>query len=157
MFFVVRSNDSFNFPLGWIKYIVIVVVIIVTVVIVGLFRTQHGTETRLCQRKEGRVQRVAELRPDCVRERRVGYRGWRSWDQTVPEKGRSGTEGGGTETRLCQRMEGRVQRVAEQWQNRKTGSWLQFCCERNQKIVEEVPRTGQRRAVVRNLLYRVDS
>ena len=24
MFFVVRSNDSFNFPLGWIKYIVIV-------------------------------------------------------------------------------------------------------------------------------------
>ena len=23
MFFVVRSNDSFNFPLGWIKYIVI--------------------------------------------------------------------------------------------------------------------------------------
>ena len=27
MFFVVRSNDSFNFPLGWIKYIVIVVTI----------------------------------------------------------------------------------------------------------------------------------
>ena len=26
MFFVVRSNDSFNFPLGWIKYIVIVMV-----------------------------------------------------------------------------------------------------------------------------------
>ena len=26
MFFVVRSNDSFNFPLGWIKYIVIVVI-----------------------------------------------------------------------------------------------------------------------------------
>ena len=25
MIFVVRSNDSFNFPLGWIKYIVIVV------------------------------------------------------------------------------------------------------------------------------------
>ena len=25
MFFIVRSNDSFNFPLGWIKYIVIVV------------------------------------------------------------------------------------------------------------------------------------
>ena len=24
MFFVVRSNDSFNFPLGWIKYIVVV-------------------------------------------------------------------------------------------------------------------------------------
>ena len=24
MFFVVRSNDSFNFPLGWIKYIVTV-------------------------------------------------------------------------------------------------------------------------------------
>ena len=27
MFFVVRSNDSFNFPLGWIKYIVIVVIL----------------------------------------------------------------------------------------------------------------------------------
>ena len=26
MFFVVRSNDSFNFPLGLIKYIVIVIV-----------------------------------------------------------------------------------------------------------------------------------
>ena len=24
MFFIVRSNDSFNVPLGWIKYIVIV-------------------------------------------------------------------------------------------------------------------------------------
>ena len=24
MFFVVRSNDSFSFPLGWIKYIVII-------------------------------------------------------------------------------------------------------------------------------------
>ena len=30
MFFVVRSNDSFNFPLGVIKYIVIVVIVIVT-------------------------------------------------------------------------------------------------------------------------------
>ena len=29
MFFVVQSNDSFNFPLGLIKYIVIVVVVIV--------------------------------------------------------------------------------------------------------------------------------
>ena len=29
MFFVVRSNDSFNFPLGSIKYIVIVIVVIV--------------------------------------------------------------------------------------------------------------------------------
>ena len=29
MFFVVRSNDSFNFPLGWIKFIVIVAVVIV--------------------------------------------------------------------------------------------------------------------------------
>ena len=28
MFFVVQSNDSFNFPLGLIKYIVIVVVVI---------------------------------------------------------------------------------------------------------------------------------
>ena len=27
MFFVVWSNDSFNFPLGWIKYIVIVVIV----------------------------------------------------------------------------------------------------------------------------------
>ena len=27
MFFVVRPNDSFNFPLGWIKYIVIVVIV----------------------------------------------------------------------------------------------------------------------------------
>ena len=27
MFFVVRSNDSFNFPLGLIKYIVTVVVV----------------------------------------------------------------------------------------------------------------------------------
>ena len=27
MFFVVRSNDSFNFALGWIKYIVIVVIV----------------------------------------------------------------------------------------------------------------------------------
>ena len=26
MFFVVRSNDSFNYPLGWIKYVVIVIV-----------------------------------------------------------------------------------------------------------------------------------
>ena len=26
MFFVVRSNDSFNFPLGLIKYIVIIVI-----------------------------------------------------------------------------------------------------------------------------------
>ena len=32
----------------------------------------------------------------------------------MPENGGSGTEGGGTETRLCQRTEGRVQRVAEQ-------------------------------------------
>ena len=30
MFFVVRSNDSFNFPLGLITYIVIVVIVIVT-------------------------------------------------------------------------------------------------------------------------------
>ena len=29
MFFIVRSNDSFNFPLGLIKYIVIVVVIVI--------------------------------------------------------------------------------------------------------------------------------
>ena len=28
MFFVVRSNDSFNFPLGLVKYIVIVVVLL---------------------------------------------------------------------------------------------------------------------------------
>ena len=28
MFFAVRSNDSFNFPLGWIKYIVVVVVVV---------------------------------------------------------------------------------------------------------------------------------
>ena len=28
MFFAVRSNDSFNFPLGLIKYIVIVIVIV---------------------------------------------------------------------------------------------------------------------------------
>jgi len=28
MFFVVRSNDSFNFPLGLIKYIVIVIIIV---------------------------------------------------------------------------------------------------------------------------------
>ena len=28
MFFVVRSNDSFNFPLGLIKYIVIVIIVI---------------------------------------------------------------------------------------------------------------------------------
>ena len=28
MFFVARSNDSFNFPLGLIKYIVIVVIVI---------------------------------------------------------------------------------------------------------------------------------
>ena len=32
MFFVVQSNDSFNFPLGWIKYIVIVVNVIVIIV-----------------------------------------------------------------------------------------------------------------------------
>ena len=29
MFFVVRSNDSFNFPLGLIKYIVMVVVVVI--------------------------------------------------------------------------------------------------------------------------------
>ena len=29
MSFLVRSNDSFNFPLGWMKYIVIVVIVIV--------------------------------------------------------------------------------------------------------------------------------
>ena len=28
MFFVVWSDDSFNFPLGWIKYIVVVVILI---------------------------------------------------------------------------------------------------------------------------------
>ena len=28
MFFIVRSNDSFNFPLGLIKYIVSVVVVV---------------------------------------------------------------------------------------------------------------------------------
>ena len=33
MFFVVRSNDSFNFTLGLIKYIVIVVVIIAIVIV----------------------------------------------------------------------------------------------------------------------------
>ena len=31
MFFVVRSNDSFNFPLGLIKYIVIVITDLKTV------------------------------------------------------------------------------------------------------------------------------
>ena len=30
MFLVVRSNDSFNFPLGLIKYIVIVVIVTYT-------------------------------------------------------------------------------------------------------------------------------
>jgi len=28
MFFVVRSNDSFNFPLGWIKSVVIAIVVV---------------------------------------------------------------------------------------------------------------------------------
>ena len=35
MFFVVRSNDSFNFLLGWIKYIVIVVIVIVLLIIIN--------------------------------------------------------------------------------------------------------------------------
>ena len=34
MFFVVRSNDSFNFLLGLIKYIAIVIVIIIIMLIV---------------------------------------------------------------------------------------------------------------------------
>ena len=34
MFFVVRSNDIFNFPHGWIKYIVIVV----SVYAIGLYK-----------------------------------------------------------------------------------------------------------------------
>ena len=35
MFFVVRSNDSFSFPLGWIKYIVIVVIVTASSLEVG--------------------------------------------------------------------------------------------------------------------------
>ena len=34
MFFVVRSNDSFNFPLGLIKYIVIVVIVTLVIALV---------------------------------------------------------------------------------------------------------------------------
>ena len=33
MFFVVRSNDSLNFPLGLIKYIAIVIVIIIMLIV----------------------------------------------------------------------------------------------------------------------------
>ena len=41
MFFVVQLNDSFNFPQGWIKYIVIVVII-----------DSRGQE--LCESRSGR-------------------------------------------------------------------------------------------------------
>ena len=41
MFFVVRSNDSFNFPLGLIKYIVIVIIIIL---LHPCFRLQMAAE-----------------------------------------------------------------------------------------------------------------
>ena len=34
MFFAVRSDDSFNFPLGWIKYIVIVIAIMYVAIII---------------------------------------------------------------------------------------------------------------------------
>ena len=40
MFFVVRSNDSFNFPLGLIKYIVIIMII-------ARYVTEKGEHTAL--------------------------------------------------------------------------------------------------------------
>ena len=42
MFFVVRSNDSFNFPLGLIKYIVVVI----AVRFEDYFATSSGRTTR---------------------------------------------------------------------------------------------------------------
>ena len=41
MFFVVPSNDSFNFPQGGIKYIVIVVVVVVVIVVVVVVRPTY--------------------------------------------------------------------------------------------------------------------
>ena len=41
MFFVVRLNDSFNFPLGWIKYIVIVVIAVILQPQTILFFQKH--------------------------------------------------------------------------------------------------------------------
>ena len=45
MFFVVRSNDSFNFPLGLIKYIIIVVIVIVTSLALEIPNTSTTTKT----------------------------------------------------------------------------------------------------------------
>ena len=43
MFFVVRSNDSFNFPPGLIKYIVtVVVVVVVTYKRISKRQGHHG-------------------------------------------------------------------------------------------------------------------
>ena len=42
MFFVVRSKDSFNFPLGWIKSIFIVVIIVIVMFVASL-RDYHCT------------------------------------------------------------------------------------------------------------------
>ena len=43
MFFVVRSNDSFNFPLGLIKCIVIVVIVIYIYITRTTTRTDGGS------------------------------------------------------------------------------------------------------------------
>ena len=54
MFFVVQSNDSFNFPLGWIKYIVIDIIVIIVV----CFRVVHGidgsVEETLCMKRKSK-------------------------------------------------------------------------------------------------------
>ena len=48
MFFVVRSNDSFNFPLGLIKYVVIVVIIVIVI-----YFTSSGSQVAMDYEEQG--------------------------------------------------------------------------------------------------------
>ena len=72
MFFVVRSNDSFNFPLGLIRYIVIVVIgepwANLGKKVFGKKVFKNVCEKGLSpnQKKRGkRVQRLGQFRNDC--------------------------------------------------------------------------------------------
>ena len=59
MFFVVRSNDSFNFPLGLIKYIVIVILLI-AVIVAFLKRCTRYANTTNKGTKTGERERERE-------------------------------------------------------------------------------------------------
>ena len=73
MFFVVRSNDSFNFPLGLIEYIIIVIVtypaelVVVVVVCAGWFLAQPSWWCRVrCQILGYQAQLLVAAARACV-------------------------------------------------------------------------------------------